>query len=69
MTHAYGCIPRGDRDTPDQLTAGPPARPAPPLPRTTNTWDIENMCAHIALPNGTLNTFAYDADLVRRQVE
>jgi RHS repeat-associated protein len=37
--------------------------------RTTYTWDLENMCTGIALPNGTLNTFAYDADLVRRQAE
>jgi len=27
------------------------------------------MCTGIALPNATLNTFAYDADLVRRQAE
>ncbi len=36
---------------------------------TTYTWNIENMCTGIALPAGTLNTFAYDADLVRRQAE
>jgi len=36
---------------------------------TTYSWDIENMCVGIALPSGTLNTFAYDADLKRRQAE
>ena len=34
---------------------------------TTYTWSIDNMCLGIALPNATLNTFAYDADLKRRQ--
>ena len=37
--------------------------------RVTYTWDIENMCVGIALPNGALNTFAYDGDLKRRQAE
>ena len=34
---------------------------------TTYSWDIENMCVGIALPNGTLNTFAYDGDFARRE--
>jgi len=36
---------------------------------TTYTWSIDNMCLGIALPNATLNTFVYDADLKRRQEE
>jgi RHS repeat-associated protein len=36
---------------------------------TTYTWNVDNMCVGIALPNGTLNTFAYDGDLKRRQAQ
>ena len=36
---------------------------------TTYTWNVDNMCVGIALPSGTLNTFAYDADLKRRQAQ
>ena len=36
---------------------------------TTYTWNVDNMCVGIALPSGALNTFAYDADLKRRQAQ
>jgi RHS repeat-associated protein len=36
---------------------------------TTYTWNVDNMCVGIALPSGSLNTFAYDADLRRRQAQ
>jgi RHS repeat-associated protein len=36
---------------------------------TTYTWNVDNMCVGIALPNAALNTFAYDADLKRRQAQ
>jgi hypothetical protein len=31
--------------------------------RTTYSWDLENMCSGIVLPDDSRNTFAYDADL------
>lgn len=36
---------------------------------TTYSWTVDDMCVGIALPNGTLNTFAYDADLRRNQAQ
>ena len=37
--------------------------------RTTYSWDLENMSTGIVLPNSSRNTFAYDADLKRRQAQ
>jgi RHS repeat-associated protein len=49
---------------------GPPgayATSAPGNQLTTNTWDGENRLTRVALPSGTVNSFAYDADGQRVQ--